>query len=448
VISVSCIEVSLGTAVDDIITNGGTADDGTVPVGKVAFSMALSAIALSSTLGTETTTRYRSPCVGTLVGPGQIFVIGIFTSFISLIYDGVIFCVLISHTTTVKRKTIKKTLALIIAVVMLASFCAGIIYSVKAIRVNAAESDYGSSARGMCVMDVATGRVYFEKGADTKMGMASTTKVVTALTVLENVSNVDAKVKINDKAIGIEGSSIYLQKGEELTIRELLYGLMLRSGNDTAVALALAVSSSVEDFAKLMNETAKKYGAVNSNFTNPHGLDDKQHYTTARDLAKVAAAALKNPIFTEIVSAKSKRISGVDMPRMLINKNRLLKSLDGCIGVKTGFTKKCGRCFVGAREVNGQKTVCVVLNCGPMFEETAALLKQAQDIYVNKVILAKDEIFTDGNGRKAVAIGDFQYPLSENEFNELEIKINDGRVQILLYGKVIYEDDCVSIDVG
>ncbi|MDR0384297.1 MAG: D-alanyl-D-alanine carboxypeptidase [Christensenellaceae bacterium] len=234
----------------------------------------------------------------------------------------------------------------------------------------------GSSAAAMTTIDVETGRVIFSKNMHKKMGMASTTKIVTALTVLENSKDIDIKFVVDDRSIGIEGSSIYLKKGDEYSTRELLYGLMLRSGNDAAVALALSIADSVEEFCVLMNETARKYGAENSNFTNPHGLDDKGHYTTAYDLAILTAAALKNETFSDIVKTQSITVNG----QVWVNKNRLLREDESFIGVKTGFTKKCGRCFVGAKEVDGRKAVCVVLNCGPMFEETKVLLNEAADI--------------------------------------------------------------------
>ncbi len=302
-----------------------------------------------------------------------------------------------------------------------------------------------SSARAMCTMDVDTGRVLFSNNMNEKMGMASTTKILTALTVLENLADIDTKIKINDQAIGIEGSSIYLQKGEELTVRELLYGLMLRSGNDTAVALALIVSPSVEEFAKLMNQTAMKYGAQHSNFVNPHGLDDKEHYTTAKDLAMISSAALKNPIFAEIVAAKEKRIDGPEAPRLLINKNKMLKTLDTAIGVKTGFTKKTGRCFVGASEEDGQKIVTVVLNCGPMFEDASQLLRDAHRIYSNKEILKTEQVFTDKSGVKAIATQDFSYPLADSEMLGLDITVQDNNVRIVVNNKIIHESECVQI---
>ena len=336
---------------------------------------------------------------------------------------------------------------LVLATILLVGFFAGVVW-LAGTRVTAyvnAAAMGETSARAMCTMDVATGRVLFARNADQPMGMASTTKVVTALTVLENCQDLDAKIRVADEAIGVEGSSIYLQKGEQLTVRELLYGLMLRSGNDAAVALALAVAPSIAEFAELMNQTAAKYGAKYSHFVNPHGLDDPDHYTTARDLALLSAVALRNPTFVEICSVKEKRIDGVDAPRLLINKNKLLKTLDGCIGVKTGYTKKTGRSFVGAREVDGQKIVCVVLNCGPMFPETAQLLKDADALYHNKTVLTAETVFTDKNGVKGLALMDFYYPLTQTELEQLDFMIVDQNVIVKLNGTTIYQGECVSL---
>ena len=164
--------------------------------------------------------------------------------------------------------------------------------------------DLNTSAKAMCVIEMNSGRVVAEKNMDTALPMASTTKIVTALTVIQNCKNLEETIQVADSSIGVEGSSIYLRKGELITVKDLLYGLMLRSGNDSAVALACHVGQNVEGFAKMMNETAKLAGATNSNFVTPHGLDHKDHYTTAYDLAKISAYALKNPIFKEIVSTK------------------------------------------------------------------------------------------------------------------------------------------------
>ena len=253
-----------------------------------------------------------------------------------------------------------------------------------------------SSATSAYVFDADTGRVFYEKNADTKRAMASTTKIATAITVIENVADLDAIVKVDKRAVGIEGTSIYLRAGEELSVRDLLYGLMLRSGNDAAVALAIYTAGSVDEFATLMNKTAELAGAENTHFANPHGLDDPDHYTTAKDLARITAYALKNPDFAQIVSTKNIKIpSSEEGVRFLANKNRLLSSLEGCIGVKTGYTSKAGRCLVSAVERDGLRVVCVVLNCGPMFEESAEMLNEVCEKYKSFEILAPYQYIRD-----------------------------------------------------
>ena len=220
--------------------------------------------------------------------------------------------------------------------------------------------------------------------------MASTTKIVTALTVIKHC-NLDDTVEIPRQAVGVEGSSIYLREGEHLTVRELLYGLMLRSGNDAAVALALHTSGSVEAFAALMNEVAEEAGCVNSNFVNPHGLHDDKHYTTAYDLALISCSALENDDFREIVSTKTVRIrnEGYEYDRVLVNKNKLLSNYAAADGVKTGYTKKAGRCFVGSATRNGMQVVVAVLNCGPMFEDTASMLDAAFETYSYQIVVPR-----------------------------------------------------------
>lgn len=232
-----------------------------------------------------------------------------------------------------------------------------------------------TGAASAILIETSTNTVIFEKNAHKKLPMASTTKIMTALCALES-GDPDRLVKVDDRAIGIEGSSIYLAKGEELTLRELIYGLMLHSGNDAAVAIACAVSGSVGDFAKLMNETAKKIGAKNTNFENPNGLDSKEHYTTAYDLALITSYALKNPEFAEIVSTYTTTISNGDKgyDRQLKNHNKLLKMYDGCTGVKTGFTKKCGRCLVSSAKRENTELVAVTLNDGDDWNDHIKML--------------------------------------------------------------------------
>lgn len=241
-----------------------------------------------------------------------------------------------------------------------------------------AKIDFQSSAKSAFLMEANTGRILYSKNAEQELPMASTTKIVTAITVLENCKDLDTPIKIDRRAVGVSGTSIYLQADEELTVRELLYGLMLRSGNDASVALAYAVGGSVEDFCEMMNALAKKIGAENSHFVNPHGLDAKEHYTTAHDLAVITAYALENEDFKQIVSTKTITIcKDKENVRYLMNKNKLLSKLDGCIGVKTGFTDNAGRCLVSACERSGLRIVSVVFNCGPMFEESEKMFELA-----------------------------------------------------------------------
>lgn len=288
-----------------------------------------------------------------------------------------------------------------------------------------------TSARGMCVLEGESNRVLYEKDKDKKLACASTTKIVTAITVIENCQNIDEVIKIDNKAVGVEGTSIYLRPNEEIKIRDLLYGLMLRSGNDAATALAIHISGSVQKFADLMNETAKTVGANNSNFANPHGLDDKNHYTTAYDLALITAYALKNPTFAEIVSTSFHTIpkTNVSDVRYLKNKNRLLNSLEGCIGVKTGFTSDAGRCLVSATKRNNMTVVCVVFNCGPMFEESTALLNSSYVDYEYAHIIKSDvkifnEYYIDSKQGRVYLYSknDFYYPIKPYEREKIKVK--------------------------
>ena len=215
------------------------------------------------------------------------------------------------------------------------------------------------------VMDADSGELLLNENGDILMEIASTTKILTAITVIEN-ADIFMTASIPTSAVGIEGSSIYLRQGEKWKVLDLLYGLMLRSGNDAAVALAEITAGNVGKFVALMNETAQKAGAKKSCFTNPHGLHDEQHLCTATDLAKITAYALKCPIFAEIVKTKThhavKEVNGAKEQVTFYNKNKLLYSYPNAIGVKTGYTKHSGRCLVSAAEKDGRRLICVALN--------------------------------------------------------------------------------------
>lgn len=226
-----------------------------------------------------------------------------------------------------------------------------------------------ASASAEIAMELQTGTVLCGNNADIKLPMASTTKIMTAIVIIEDC-NLDETFIVPEKAVGVEGSSIYLKKDERISVKDLLYGLMLRSGNDAATALAIHHSGSTEKFAEVMTERAEQYGARNTNFKNPSGLPDDEHYTTARDLCTIACHAMRNSVFKEIVSTKNYKGEFRDY----VNKNKLLYNFDGANGIKTGYTMKAGRCLVSSAEREGMDVVCVVLNCPDMYERSAELL--------------------------------------------------------------------------
>ena len=230
--------------------------------------------------------------------------------------------------------------------------------------IHANEKQLGNlSAESACLIEAESGRVFYSKQGNKRMPMASTTKIMTAIVALESGISLDTIIKIPKEAVGIEGSSIYLKHNESVTFELLLYALMLSSANDAAVAIAITVSESTGDFVELLNEKADSLGLTDTHFTNPHGLYDEDHYTTAEDLAKIMAYAMKNAEFAKITSTKQKAFQRDDGTSFLLNNhNRLLKTYQGVIGGKTGFTKKSGRCLVTCAERDGLKLIAVTLN--------------------------------------------------------------------------------------
>ena len=238
------------------------------------------------------------------------------------------------------------------------------------------------SAQRAIVVDAQTGRVLFEKNADQQSLIASTTKIMTALIVCEQCNVLD-RMKIPKEAVGIEGSSMYLREGEVLTLQELLYGLMLQSGNDAAVALAIYCGGTVEGFAELMNDKAHRLGMENTHFVNPHGLDAPGHYSTARDMALLASYAMNNPIFARTVSAKTVNIG----QRTLRNHNKLLWQVEGADGVKTGFTKAAGRILVSSAERQGRRIIAVTMNAPDDWQDHKLLLEQGFSEYETQTLV-------------------------------------------------------------
>lgn len=257
------------------------------------------------------------------------------------------------------------------------------------ISIPAAGGSVNASADGVAeiAMELESGKILHAKNVDAKLPMASTTKIMTALLVAEDC-DLSEVITVPDKAVGVEGSSIYLKKDERISVRDLLYGLMLRSGNDAACALAIHHSGSVEKFVERMNGRAKELGAHDTNFKNPSGLPDDEHYTTAKDLCNIARHAMNNRIFREVVSTRN--YSG-DF-RHFLNKNKLLSSLDGTNGVKTGYTKKAGRCLVSSAEREQMDVVCVVLNCYDMYERSASIINNCFTRYGMETV-SSDAVF-------------------------------------------------------
>jgi D-alanyl-D-alanine carboxypeptidase (penicillin-binding protein 5/6) len=232
------------------------------------------------------------------------------------------------------------------------------------------------SAESMILIDADTGSVLCEKNADRRMLIASTTKILTALVAL-SYCDPDETVTIKPEYTGIEGSSMYLKAGDIYTLRELLYGMMLVSGNDAAMAVACYTAGSVDHFAILMNRTAAQLGLQNSSFKNPSGLDEEGHYSCARDLAVLTAAAMQNSLFAEIVGTKSCTIHGLT----LVNHNKLLWNCDGALGVKTGYTSAAGRSLVSCMERDGMRMGCVTLDDPDDWKDHAALCDWACAAY-------------------------------------------------------------------
>lgn len=278
-------------------------------------------------------------------------------------------------------------------------------------------SAQGLSAQKAILMDGNTGRVLFEKNADSRSLIASTTKIMTALVVCEQCNVLD-RMRIPNEAVGIEGSSIYLQEGEILTIQDLLYGMMLHSGNDAATALAIYCGGTVEGFAQLMNDKAQDLGMYNTHFTNPHGLDAPDHYSTARDLAILAAEAMKNSIFVSTVSAKTTTAGN----RRFTNHNKLLWRVEGANGVKTGYTKAAGRILVSGAKRDGRQLIAVTIDAPDDWKDHAAMLEDGFAGFSQRKLISRGDRIgvvdvASGQDKKValVASSDFFWPMADGE---------------------------------
>lgn len=275
------------------------------------------------------------------------------------------------------------------------------------------------SASAAILMDMDSGRVLYERRADDRMLIASTTKIMTALVAIRD-GNLSDKVKVSREAAYTEGSSMYLKEGEELTLETLLYGLLLCSGNDAAVAVAEHVGGSVEGFVERMNDTALSLGMENSSFANPNGLDHEEHYSTARDMALLARAAMENETLVRIASTRTVTIGG----RTMTNHNKLLQLMDGCLGLKTGYTRAAGRTLVSCAERGGQRLIAVTLQDGNDWADHQSLYEYGFSTYPAKRMAQLGSVLARRNGAALVAADSFAWPLAQGETLETAIVLS------------------------
>lgn len=273
------------------------------------------------------------------------------------------------------------------------------------------------SAECAILIDGETGRVLYEKQAEEKSLIASTTKIMTALVICEQTNVLD-RVKIPKEAVGVEGSSMYLKEGEVLTVQELLYGLMLQSGNDAAVALAIYCGGTVEGFTELMNDKAHRLGMTQSHFANPNGLDSPGNYSTARDMALLTAYAMQNPIFAQTVSTKTITIG----ERCLRNHNKLLWQLEGANGVKTGYTKAAGRILISSVTRMGRQLIAVTFNDPNDWQDHKDLIEDGFSRFTVQKLIQKGQTLGQlelAGGQEEtvdlIAAEDFSYSLAQGE---------------------------------
>ena len=249
-------------------------------------------------------------------------------------------------------------------------------------------SAVGTSASCAILMEASSGRVLYEQNAHEPRLIASITKLMTALVALESGHDLQDVVTIDPAWTGVEGSSIYLQPGEQVTLETLLYGMLLRSGNDAALAVAGICGGGVEEFVARMNEKALQLGMENSHFANPNGLNAERHYSSAYDMALLARACLENEALAKIVSTKSITLG----TRTFTNHNKLLWRYEGCIGLKTGFTEKAGRTLVSAARRDGMTLICVTLNDPNDWADHAALFDYGFANYQTKALVSFGEV--------------------------------------------------------
>ncbi|WP_298836349.1 D-alanyl-D-alanine carboxypeptidase family protein [Clostridium sp.] len=308
--------------------------------------------------------------------------------------------------------------------------------------------DLNINAISSIALDCDSKVVLYEKNAYKPIEIASTTKIITALVAIK-CGDLNKKIIISKKAANIRGSEIGLKEGEEITLKELLYGLLMRSGNDAAIAIAEGVSGSVDEFLKLMNEYALEIGLLNSNFESPHGLDSANHYSTAYDLALITAKAKEVKTFNDIVGSKDVIAEEHNFTRSYHNINKILSLLSNSTGVKTGFTGKAGKCLVTSVKIQNRDIIIITLNCTPRWKETEKINNYIEKTYKYKKVVSKGEILGKlilKNGNKNVEIvskRDIIIPVKNDQ--KIEVKVKKPLYQV--YAPVNYGDKIGRVDV-
>lgn len=282
------------------------------------------------------------------------------------------------------------------------------------------------------LMDAFSGRILYEKRADFKRPIASITKIMTAIVTIES-GRLNEIVTVSPRAARIGGSTLGLRSGERISVRDLLYALMLRSANDAAVALAEHLAGDVQTFADLMTRKAREIGAINTQFSNPHGLDQPEHFSTAHDIALIARYALRNNLFSAIVRTKTVKISraGGSYEQQINNINKFLNTYPTAVGIKTGYTSGAGRCLVGAAENNGRTLIAVVLNSSQRYRDCTSLMDYGFGEFDWEIVLDEQQKVADlrvNKGRHG-SVGLYPtksivLPLREEERGLVSIQIN------------------------
>ena len=299
-------------------------------------------------------------------------------------------------------------------------------------------------SRYAVVIDRQSKTILYGKNETSKTKMASTTKIMTSLIVIEN-TNLNNTVEISKKAAATGGSRLKISAGDKITVKDLLYGLMLRSGNDAAVALAEYVGGSVAEFAKLMNAKAEELGLTNTHFETPHGLDSAEHYTTPYELAILTDYALKNKVFANIVKTKSCNITINGVTRTISNTNELLGNLDGVYGVKTGFTNGAGRCLVTATKRGDLDVICVVLGADTKTIRTKDSIELIQYVFNNyEEINLAEQIEDEFNSWKDINAG--RINIEKGEKNGIQIKLGEYNLKNYPIKKNTQDQILINID--